>query len=102
MAKKQWWQDLRVIVPSIVVSVGALGTIILKSAEYILLPTRVEAVEQKADKIEQYIERQQVQNELLQQMITQDKQPILSPDKRYFYSEQLGEWRPIKEIRDGR
>ena len=102
MKKKQWWQDLRVVVPSIVVSLGALGTIILKSAEYILLPTRVEAVEQKADKIEQYIERQQVQNELLQQMIKKDEEILYSPDKRYFWDNQLGEWRSTKELPHGR
>ena len=79
---------------------GAVGTGVVTLARYITLPSRVEAVEDKTNKIESYIEKQQMANELMQQMIKQDKEILLSPDKKYFWDEESGEWRPIKELKE--
>lgn len=79
---------------------GALGTGIVTMARYIMLPDRVEAVEKKTDSIEDYIKEQRISNKLIQQQIKQKEEAILSPDGKLWWDEDLGEWRPIKELKE--
>ena len=54
--RQEWWKPL--MLPGIVVaSLGALGTVIVKSATYITLPDKVEAVEQTNLKQDQWIDK---------------------------------------------
>lgn len=104
MAKKtkqiEWYKKPGMIAASIAM-VGALGTAVITLARYIALPQRVEAVEQKTDKIEQYIERQVIQNEILTEILEKQKEEkiIISPNGKRFWDKKLKKWRPIKELK---
>lgn len=95
--KKEFFKNPAVIV-SCFVLMGATGTAIVTLAQYITLPTRVEAVEQKTDKIEEYIQKQQIYNDLLNQSIQQKQEDIISPDGKFFMEN--GQWKPIKLLKE--
>lgn len=78
--------------------VGVIGTGVVKVAAYITLPTRVEAVEEKTGKIEDYIREQQIANDLMQQMLQKENpEMIISPDGKKYYDPKDGKWKPLKK-----
>ena len=77
-------------------SLGAIGFIAVNLTTYIKLPDRVASAEEKVDTIEDYIQKQQMANELMQQMIQQKDEVIYSPDKKYYWDSEKEKWLPGK------
>ena len=86
---------------SIIAGIGLMGTAIVKLADYITLPERMAMAEEKVETIEDYIKIQRNANDLMQQIITKEKESdpiIFSPDKKKFWNIEKQEWRSVKEL----
>lgn|SRR3990167_3569346 len=83
----------------------ALGAILIFSktiTTYAEIPAKVQKIEDYIQAQQQANEIQKEANALLQKIITRDenKEIVLSPDGKFFYSEDLKKWRPIKELKN--
>ena len=97
MAKrKQIWLSNPTIIFSLVAGIGVLLTGIVKFANFITVTDRVAVAEDKIETIEDYIQKQQMANELMQQMIQQKDDVIYSPDGKYYFDKQTQKWIPVK------
>src|SRR3990167_10233877 len=99
MAKKQWWESVPkwlwlTSIPAVIGTVVLIAKTISVWAE---IPNDVKqlkdyvAVQQQSNLI------QQEANNLMQQMIQQQKEVIYSPDGKMFYSEKFNKWLPVKK-----
>lgn len=104
MAKKQWWQVVSnwMWIAGIPAAITALFFIAKTMTVYAELPNEFAKTKEDVVDIKDMLKEQKMANDLMQQMIQQNKEPMLSPDKKYYWSEQLQEWRSTKELQHGR
>ena len=86
-----------------IASFGVISGAIVVIAKYILLPGRVEAVEKTVQQISDYIKEQQIYNNAVQTILSNQQAPeekiaIRSPDGKLWYDKSQDKWRPIKEL----
>lgn len=104
MVTKKRFIDLKnpLVWGSAIVSLGIVFTFLTKAVDFFRLPEalaatdkKVEVVKEDVEDVKDYIKEQRIQNQLMQKMIDKDKQPVLSPDGKFYLEEETGKWKKV-------
>lgn len=85
-------------IPTAVVAIISFVVLSSKTVTvYAELPKEVSQVKEEVSKVDKYIEKQQMQNELMEKILEKGnkKEPVLSPDGKFQLDEETQKWRKI-------
>lgn len=85
-------------IPTAIVAIISFVVLSSKTiTAYADLPKEVSDVKQEVSKVDKYIEKQQMQNDLMEKMLEKEnkKETILSPDGKFRMNSETGKWEKI-------